>query len=334
MGIDAYVLGAQSVECLAVLALHALAPIRDANTVIFLRRIRVGAMLGLPRRAPHLYIFGMGPLDVVVFGEATIDQIVGGFVAFSMRGLDPGLCQAAIGAAGIDIDGNDHLLLRSRYDLHVVSGAPSAIGHLHHPRVGIGGRSARLLLLCHLFLVGLLSPFPLGLQFLHTLLRRCDPRRALAGATLLCRALATIACRRIRLDFSTQALYPHLRCCMQFTKPRPPAERTRPGTRAHPRAPASHPAPTCRPTPNQPEPSTRRPAPEAVPEPPYGRPGSSTGCDSSSTPRRITSDRPDDRDTAGPVGGRCRPHRPWPIAKAPTSVPALLADVRAGPRAP
>jgi len=55
MGIDAFVLGAQSVECLAVLALHALAPIRDANTVIFLRRIRVGAMLGLPA-GHHIFI--------------------------------------------------------------------------------------------------------------------------------------------------------------------------------------------------------------------------------------------------------------------------------------
>src|SRR5882757_2109770 len=96
MGIDTFVLGAQSVECLAVLALHALAPIRDANPVIFLRRIGVGAMLGLPRRAPQLYIFGVGPLDVVVFSEAPIDQIVGGFVAFSMCGLDPRLRQAAI----------------------------------------------------------------------------------------------------------------------------------------------------------------------------------------------------------------------------------------------
>src|SRR6266478_5656256 len=297
MGIDAFVLGAQSVECLAVLALHALAPIRDANTVIFLRRIRVGAMLGLPRRAPHLYIFGMGPLDVVVFGEATIDQIVGGFVAFSMRGLDPGLCQAAIGAAGIDIDGNDHLLLRSRYDLHVVSGAPSAIGHLHHPRVGIAGRTA---------------PRARGR---HAPLPRAGDDRLPPDPSRLQHAGAPPALALLHAVHQAAA-------AGGTNSPR------------HPRAPASHPAPTCRPTPNQPEPSTRRPAPEAVPEPPYGRPGSSTGCDSSSTPRRITSDRPDDRDTAGPVGGRCRPHRPWPIAKAPTSVPALLADVRAGPRAP
>src|SRR6266849_3699396 len=92
MGIDAFVLGAQSVERLAFLvflALHALTPIRDADTVIFLRRIGVGAMPGLPRRAPHLYILGMGPFDVVIFSEATIDQIVGGLIAFSMHGLDP-----------------------------------------------------------------------------------------------------------------------------------------------------------------------------------------------------------------------------------------------------
>src|SRR5260221_3893310 len=217
MGIDTFVLGAQSVECLAVLALHALAPIRDANPVIFLRRIRVGAMLGLPRRAPQLYIFGVGPLDVVVFSEAAIDQIVGGLVAFSVHGLDPRLCQAAIRTAGIDVDRDDHLVFLRRYDLHAVSTAPSVIGHLHHPRVGIGGRSARLLLLGHLLLVGLLAPFPLGLQFLHALLRRCDPCRVLAGATFLGRALDTIPSRRIRLDFRAQALYPRLRRRMQLT---------------------------------------------------------------------------------------------------------------------
>src|SRR5665213_398511 len=185
MGIDAFVLGAQSVECLAVFALHALTPIRDANTVTLLRRIRVRAVFGLPRRAPQLDIFGMGPIDVVVFSEAAIDQIVGRLVAFSVHRLDPRLCQAAIRAAGIDVDRNDHLVFRRRYDLHVISRAPSTISHLHYPRVGIGGRSARLFLLGYLFLVGLLSPFPLGLQFLHALLRRRDPRLALAGATLL-----------------------------------------------------------------------------------------------------------------------------------------------------
>src|SRR6266550_6168641 len=106
MGIDAFVLSAQSVECLAVLALHAFTPIRYADTVTFLRRIRVGAVLGLPRRAPQLYIFGMGPLDVVIFGEATIDQIVAGPVAFSVHRLDPRLCQAAIRTAAIDVDRN------------------------------------------------------------------------------------------------------------------------------------------------------------------------------------------------------------------------------------
>src|SRR5882672_8343045 len=225
MGIDAFVLGAQSVERLAFLvflALHAFTPIRDADTVIFLRRIGVGAMPGLPRRAPHLYILGMGPFDVVVLGEAAVDQIVGGLVAFSVHGLDPRSCQAAIRTGGVDVDRNDHLVLRRRYDLHVVSRAPATIRHLHHPRVGIGGRSARLLLLGDLFLIGLLSPFPLGLQFLHALLRRRDPRLALAGATLLCRALATIASRRIRLDFSAQAFHPRLRRGEQIIKPRVP----------------------------------------------------------------------------------------------------------------
>src|SRR5450631_2200113 len=120
MGIDAFVLGAQSVERLAflvLLSLHAFTPIRDTDAVIFLRRIGIGAMPGLPRRAPQLDILGVGPFDVVVLGEAAIDQIVGGLVAFSVHGLDPRLCQAAIRAAGIDVDRDDHLVFRRRYDL-------------------------------------------------------------------------------------------------------------------------------------------------------------------------------------------------------------------------
>src|ERR1700722_14123346 len=153
MGIDAFVLGAQPVECLAVLALHAFAPIRDANTVTLLRRIGVGAMLVLRRRAPQLDIFGMGPLDVVVFSKAAIDQIVGGLVAFSLHRLDPRLCQTAIRAAGIDVDRGDHLVFRRRYKLHVISRTPPAIGHLHHPRVGIGGRTRGSFCLATCFLL-------------------------------------------------------------------------------------------------------------------------------------------------------------------------------------
>src|SRR6266576_4517478 len=92
MGIDAFVLGAQSVERLAFLvflALHAFTTIRDADTVIFLRRIAISAMPGLPRRAPHLYILGMGPFDVVVFSEAAIDQIVARSRSPVVPGRDP-----------------------------------------------------------------------------------------------------------------------------------------------------------------------------------------------------------------------------------------------------
>src|SRR5207245_10997260 len=97
-------------------------------------------------------------------------------------------------------------------------------------------RSARLLLLGPFFLFGLLSTLPLGLRFLHALLRRRDPRRALAGATFPGRTPDTLPSRRIRLDFSAQALHPRLRRRMQLTQPRAPAERTRPGTGAHPQA--------------------------------------------------------------------------------------------------
>src|SRR5713226_9245992 len=318
MGIDTFVLGAQPVECLAVFVLHAFTPIRDANTVTFLRRIRVGAVLGLPRRAPQLYIVGMGPFDVVVFSEATIDQIVGGFVAFSMYGLDPRLCQAAIRAAGIDIDRDDHLVFRRRYDLHIVSG--------RHPP------SAIFITRASASVVEARGGFCLATSFLLVFSRRS---RSASSSFMRCCAAAIRAARsRAPRSFAARRTRSPAAGSVSTSARRRSTRAGGTNSPRHPHAPASHPAPTCRATPIQPRPSTRRPAPEAVPELPYGRSGRSTGCDNSSTPRRITSDRPHDRGTAGPVRGRCRPHRPSPTATAPTSASALPADVRAGPRAP
>ena len=211
-------------------------------------------MPGLPRRAPHLYILGMAH-SCRRFCEAAIDQIVE-LVAFSMHGFDPRSCQAAIRTAGVDVDRNDHLVFRRRYDLHVVSGRqpPSAIFITRASASVVEARGSFCLATSFLCL---LSPFPFSLQCLHALLRRRDPPRVARHA--LC-ARWHDRLPRIRLDFSTQALHPRLRRCEQIIKSRVPTELTRPGTRAT----ASHPAPKYRATPTRPAPSTRRPAPEPL----------------------------------------------------------------------
>jgi|SRR5450755_423491 hypothetical protein len=92
------------------------------------------AHTALPRRAPHVYIVGMGRCDVVVLGEAAIDQIAGGLVAFDVHVLDLRLCQAAIRTAGVDVYRNDHMVFRRRFDLPVETGGAGT--ELRHFFVG------------------------------------------------------------------------------------------------------------------------------------------------------------------------------------------------------
>src|SRR5205823_949893 len=75
-----------------------------------------------------------------------------------------------------------------------------AIGQFHRPRLGIGGRGARLLLSADLGLVGLLATRPLGLELTHPIERRLHPLLLFARGTLLRRPLAPITRRRIRFE--------------------------------------------------------------------------------------------------------------------------------------
>ncbi len=68
-GIEAFVLGSLSIDVLATIARHPLAPISYGHAVARLRRIRIGAVPGLSRRAPQLCTSRLRPLDIVVFGE-------------------------------------------------------------------------------------------------------------------------------------------------------------------------------------------------------------------------------------------------------------------------
>src|SRR5258707_3144459 len=83
---------------------HALAPIGHGRAVAPLLRIRIGAVLGVPRRAPQRRTACMCPLYIVVFGEPAVDQIIGRRVAAGAQGLDFRARQAAIRAAGVDVD--------------------------------------------------------------------------------------------------------------------------------------------------------------------------------------------------------------------------------------
>src|SRR5258708_5641129 len=125
--------------------------------VVAPRRIWIAAMLAVHRRAPQVDAVLIRPFSVVLLCEAAIDQVIrrprpGGVQALKRRAR-----QAAIGARGVDVDRDDDLTLWRRGDLHVVGRSKPAIGQLHRPRLGIGGRGARLLLPADLGLVGLLA---------------------------------------------------------------------------------------------------------------------------------------------------------------------------------
>src|SRR5580704_12846402 len=158
------------VEGFAGLAGHALAPVRHPGLVVGPRRVGIGAMFAVHRRAPQSDAVGVGPFDVVVLGEPAIDQEIrrppgGGVQAFQRRAR-----QAAIGARGVDVDRDDDLTPGRRDDLHVVG----------RPKPAIGGRGARLLLPADLGLVGLRATRALGVEFGAQLL---DPRRGAAASS-------------------------------------------------------------------------------------------------------------------------------------------------------
>src|SRR6516164_10269570 len=141
--IDAFVDRALAIGCLTGLALHPLAPRFHAGSIILARREGVGIVLIGDRRAMDRDAGAMRPFDVVILAKAAIGQMLLGEIAVS--GLDPlqhRPQQAAIRAAGGNIDPHHDLLSSNARDLHVVGGPKPTIGHLHHTRVGIGGGDA------------------------------------------------------------------------------------------------------------------------------------------------------------------------------------------------
>ena len=128
-------------------------------------------------------------------------------IAAGAQGLDRRARQAAIRAAGVDVNRDNQLAFRLSHNLRVVSGTEAAIGHLHHPCLGIRRRSSRLLLPGHFLLVRFLPASSLSLQFPHALLSRRDTGLALARRPFLRRASHLVARARISFELRTNSNY-------------------------------------------------------------------------------------------------------------------------------
>ena len=74
-GIDALAWCASLVDVLAVRALHPSAPSRHSRTVVSARRIGIGLVLAVGRRAIHFDALSGGPFDVIVLVEPAVDKM-------------------------------------------------------------------------------------------------------------------------------------------------------------------------------------------------------------------------------------------------------------------
>src|SRR3974390_370427 len=171
----------------------------------------------------------MRPLDVFGTGKATIaERAFGGTAIPIAPSLQRRSHQAAIGAGIANPDIDHNRFAGCARDLDIVSRAESAIGHLHDPRVCVGGRGARLLrLLAVAALLGALLTLFFDLAMRR--LRRLEPVAALARGTLLSGFHALVAGIRVRIDLLLELLEDGLGDGKLLIKRRLAAERGRPG---------------------------------------------------------------------------------------------------------
>ena len=86
-------------------------------------------------------------LDVVEFDVAAIGQMLARTFAVVLRQSRIHRRHLShVGAAVVDGDAGDRAAARIGGELHIVGRSKAAIGHLHHPCLGVRGRGARLLL--------------------------------------------------------------------------------------------------------------------------------------------------------------------------------------------
>src|SRR5690242_20451118 len=233
--VDAFAHCAPLENAFTVRALHALAPGGNSRTIFGARSIRIGLVLTAHRRTVDVHALRGGPFGVLVLVESAVDEMTLGQPAVAMLQLVKHRTdQPAVRAVRLGFHGDHDLAFGHGSDLAVVGRPKTAVCHLHHTRVRIGGGGTRLLAL----LLPLAVPlFPL-LATLRNLrqrfLRRRDSLGTLARRTFLRRFDPPIAGIRVVVRLLFQALDQPRSLPELLMKLLLAAKRTRPSRGAHP----------------------------------------------------------------------------------------------------
>ena len=151
-----------------------------------------------------------------------------------MRRLQAWPQQAAIRAGGQRVHVDHELLAGGADHLHVDGRSEAAIGHLHHPRLRIGGGGARLFRLFALLAGRLLALLALGFHLVQGVQRRRDALGAFARRAFLGCAHALVAGIGVLVDLALEPLHQIARHRKMLFELATAAERGRPRARAHP----------------------------------------------------------------------------------------------------
>src|SRR5258708_10580707 len=209
-GMDAFTYRTGLVPDLAALACHPRAPGQYSRAVAAPRQVRIGAVLGLSGWTKDLDALGMRALDVLCAAKAAAHEMAFGQAARTRAlPLQHGTHQATIGPGVAYIDVNDELLAGRTRHLHIITRTEAAVGHLHHPCIGVrrgGARLLRLLAVAALFFALLALLLDLGKRRL----RRLHVRPALTRGPLFGRLDALIAATRARVDLALEVSHRRL----------------------------------------------------------------------------------------------------------------------------
>ena len=195
---------------------------------------RVVTVLGLGGRTIDRDVFTLGPFDVLGAVEAAVGEMACRKMAEALaQPLQHRAHETAIGAGVGDLDRRHDLLAGRACHLHVVGRAEAAVGHLHHPRIGVRGGGARLLLgFAVVVLFGALLALLLDLG--ERALRRFEPLGAFARRPLLGRPDALVTGIRLGVHLALERLDHLLGRRQMPIQRRRAAKRRRAGAGAHP----------------------------------------------------------------------------------------------------
>lgn len=139
-----------------------------------------------------------------------------------------------VGAAGIDIDADDHIAYRIADQLPVGGRPVTAIRHFHNPHLGIGGRDARRATLGGFLGMVAMATAPLVFARTHGAQCRFHPSQPRARGTRSGRLPPPLAGGRILLQLALETahqllglLAAGLQGCRRRNEPAPALARTR-----------------------------------------------------------------------------------------------------------